>query len=90
MLSKPEEVDIASSGGGLDPAWFNAFQEHQAFEVRAVLCTLPPVILPWCDVNTTCYVTKEPNNPPTHMAAHRSGGSTAPGCASSSRLLGPG
>ncbi|PSC68633.1 amidase [Micractinium conductrix] len=33
MLSKPEEVDIASSGGGLDPAWFNAFQEHQAFEV---------------------------------------------------------
>lgn len=33
LLGKPEEVDVAGSLGGLHPAWFDAFRQHQAFEV---------------------------------------------------------
>lgn len=32
LLSKPHEVDVASSTGGLRDAWFQAFRVHQAFE----------------------------------------------------------
>lgn len=33
VLSKPEEVNVAGGLGGLRPAWFDAFRQHQAFEV---------------------------------------------------------
>lgn len=36
LLSKPQEVDVASTTGGLTNAWFAAFRVHQAFEVRCV------------------------------------------------------
>lgn len=32
LLSKPQEVDVASTSGGLRDAWFHAFRVHQAFE----------------------------------------------------------
>lgn len=34
LLSKPQEVEVGSSTGGLSQAWFNAFRVHQAHEVR--------------------------------------------------------
>ncbi|KAL4444694.1 hypothetical protein ABPG77_002511 [Micractinium sp. CCAP 211/92] len=33
LLGRPEEVDVAGSLGGLHPAWFDAFRQHQAFEI---------------------------------------------------------
>ncbi|KAI3424947.1 hypothetical protein D9Q98_008329 [Chlorella vulgaris] len=33
LLSKPQEVDLASSSGGLSQAWFTTFRLHQAHEV---------------------------------------------------------
>ncbi|KAI7841639.1 hypothetical protein COHA_004659 [Chlorella ohadii] len=33
LLGKPQEVNVASSTGGLTDAWFTAFRVHQAFEV---------------------------------------------------------
>ncbi len=33
LLGKPEEVDVAGGLGGLHPGWFDAFRQHQAFEV---------------------------------------------------------
>ncbi|KAL4427625.1 hypothetical protein ABPG75_001714 [Micractinium tetrahymenae] len=33
LLGKPEEVDVAGSTGGLNPAWFDAFRQHQAYEI---------------------------------------------------------
>ena len=40
LLSKPQDVDVASSSGGLTDAWFDAFRVHQAFEVRWGCCCL--------------------------------------------------
>lgn len=33
LLSKPQELDLASSSGGLSQAWFTTFRLHQAHEV---------------------------------------------------------
>ncbi|EFN54730.1 hypothetical protein CHLNCDRAFT_35982 [Chlorella variabilis] len=33
LLSKPQEVEVGSSTGGLSQAWFNAFRVHQAHEI---------------------------------------------------------
>lgn len=48
LLSKPQEVDVASRTGGLTDAWFAAFRVHQAFEVRCVSTAA------WLSVAVSC------------------------------------